>query len=151
MEWHRNENLDRIEATKVMFEDFSEAVSGILVSRFLASAPTITHLSCVHRCLTPHSCACSHLARYVDAKRGQGVHRLDNHLIVPRDATACADLPVNNGNAVAAKRCNNGPVHRALRKRSAPHQATHEIEWWIGPDCMDVERDSKSYPPLFLQ
>ena len=55
MEWHRNENLDRTEEIKVMFEDFSEAVSGILVSRFLAPGACTHYHSSLLRAPLSHS------------------------------------------------------------------------------------------------
>ena len=59
-----------------MFGNLSEAVSGVLLFRFLASDPTISHPSYMSCRLIPHSCACPHPARYVATARWQGVHRL---------------------------------------------------------------------------
>ena len=63
LEWHPNENLVWAEEAKVMFEDLLEALSGILVSCFLAPAPTIDHPSRVRRHHIRCSCVYPHPAR----------------------------------------------------------------------------------------
>ena len=65
-----------------MFDNLSDAVSGVLVFWFLAPDPTIVHPSCMPCRPTPHSCARPHQAQHIARKRRQGVHRLGIGVLV---------------------------------------------------------------------